>query len=76
MSSATTMGAFKPINTLKHDWTDVQFELPDGKIVKGWMMIGSFQARSYWTVDDGVHTQVSPTRWRPLPFPIAQRNAA
>lgn len=76
MTSASPMPGFQPIDTLTRDYADVEMQLVDGDVVVGWLMLGCFQTRTFWSKSTGTHRQIKPIAWRPIPLPIAQRNAA
>lgn len=79
MTSATTLSAFEPIATLKTPLRPVEFVLANGEVIVGWMVKGLSKCPmgcTYWRRIGASLDQVTPTGWRPVPFPIAQRQAA
>ncbi|MEQ1694414.1 MAG: hypothetical protein ABL901_01105 [Hyphomicrobiaceae bacterium] len=79
MTSATTMPGpmpgFQPLDTLVTGRSVVEFQLRDGSVVAGWMIM--YSSGRVYVLRAGTRLEyLHPVAWRPLSLPIAQRNAA
>jgi len=74
LDSVAVAEGFRPIETLKRDYCDVEMQLWDGTFVTGWMMLSEYGRRTCWSRRSGGITAVYPIAWRPLAR--GQRQAA